>query len=192
MSFIANIASKLGASERKPVIRMRGFFKSSRRLTLHFPESENCGLTVIHACDQPFGLHSLNMCVEEIDGKFVLQRKGVGVITKFDTREKAVEVMNKITSEIAPSHWRTARRLLALWIVFFLLMPNDSSQLQPQASVQQTQMQQIQQMRQDPSAQMYVAPQMQQGSSHVAPPIETAGAVSTNDPFGLRLDPSSK
>lgn len=192
MSFIANIASKLGASERKPVIRMRGYFKSNRRLTLHFPESGDCGLTVIHACDESFGLQSLNLYIEEVDGKFVLQRKGVGCITKFDTREKAVEVMDKITSEIAPSHWRIARRLLALWIVIFFLMPNDSPQLQPQANAQQAQIQQMQQMRQDPSTQMYVAPQMQQAPSHVAPPIEAAGAASVNDPFGLRLDPSSK
>jgi hypothetical protein len=192
MGIFTGVAKRLKKSSEKPVVRMKGFWKSSRYLLLHFPLAADCSMTMIPYCDLKAAKFSIERVGE--NDLFVLKLKDK-VISEIGSHATAVHVMGMITDQITPSKWRFIRRAALLIAIYLIISPSAPSvstqpianrQIYPQsgsvprpmppASVQQQQQYQ-QQRQQDIAAPLSVSP-------------NTTGQAATNDPFGLKISPT--
>jgi len=182
MGFFKSVIAKIGAAEEKPVVRVRGLFRWSRRLVVYMPGADHPSLHAIplgEAGNVEFRLH------EGDPSLWHVQFRGL-VISTHSSKEEALHMLDLLANAIAPSKWRYAIRLLLAWIVFSIFLPSQSEQ--PPV---------LTEARPTPGIVPYIAPQAERSSfgaeTQRSMPAQLPSPVTAiNDPFGLQITPDGK
>lgn len=187
MGVFKSIVANLGASENKPVVRVRGLFRWSRRLTVFVPGAVKPNIWSTPLLEDTAYKFSISDPVEGV----VSVLNGHSVVSMHKSREEAAEMLELIANAIAPSKWRYVRRFLAAWLVIYIFFPGQDKQVhQSQPDSAPRPMASAPYVAPQAERPMFVAPA--QIAPAERPAVMQVPETAANDPFGLQLTPEGK
>lgn len=196
MSFVHDVMSKFVASGSMPKVRKIGCFTRRKSLVICGADDANAKMVLIPLDCSEFGgvpMCSIKAPAENSDGSYTVQCSET--VFSFKTEREARQFLQKIYDVAAPGTWSMVKKVMLIWLIFWmwsaLMAPRPARQVQQ--SQQQSSMYVPEKQR--PAAPAYVAPAQAQhdlGNAGMVVPAAAPIETSPSDPFGLRLEPSTK